>query len=74
MDSASLNTKASQETFMSLLQLDPTPMEATRAENEKELPPLPENNEPENSTARSPGTTSSPGLSGTGHGAVYYCT
>lgn len=74
MDSRSLNEKASQETFISLLHLDPSPMDSPNADNEKDLPPLPE--EPsESSTAslKSSGTATSVGLSGTGHGAIYYC-
>ncbi|KAH6657415.1 hypothetical protein BKA67DRAFT_655687 [Truncatella angustata] len=76
-----LNHKASQETMISLLQLDPQPIESP---NEKPLPPLPEQSL-ESSTSsleaesKSKSGTSSPhssalGLSGSGHGPVYYLT
>ncbi|KAH8195307.1 hypothetical protein TruAng_010530 [Truncatella angustata] len=76
-----LNHKASQETMISLLQLDPQPIESP---NEKPLPPLPEQSL-ESSTSsleaesKSKSGTSSPhssalGLSGSSHGPVYYLT
>ncbi|KAI0172988.1 DUF1691-domain-containing protein [Hypoxylon sp. FL1284] len=61
-DPRALSHKASEETLISLLQLDPAPME-------KELPPLPEE------TSQSPSTnasTSTLGLSGSGRGPIYY--
>ncbi|KAJ2892122.1 putative dimethylguanosine trna methyltransferase protein [Zalerion maritima] len=43
MDAPSLREQPSQETFISLLQLDPAPMESPTAPSaDKELPPLPE--------------------------------
>ncbi|KAK8074172.1 hypothetical protein PG994_005071 [Apiospora phragmitis] len=76
-DNRSLRPKASQETLMSLLQLDPSPME-TASLYEKELPPLPEEDlESSRSTIRSRGTANSStsiGLSGTAHGPLYYLT
>jgi hypothetical protein len=74
MDAQSLREKASQETFISLLQLDPAPMESPGPDTEKDLPPLPEH-PLENSTGsiKSAGTTTSVGLSGSGRGAIYYC-
>lgn len=76
MDSRSLNTKSSVETFISLMQLDPAPIET-----DKDLPPLPEEAADADSTTAasiantsvSGSTGSSLGLSGSGHGAVYYC-
>lgn len=70
-DSRSLRRTPSQETLMSLLQLDPTPMPDT----EKDLPPLPE--EPsEKARSIRPGhaRTTSLGLSGSGQGSTYYRT
>ena len=85
MDRRSLNSMASQETFISLLQLDPVPIETPSIDRDKELPPLPEASSDLSSsqpsaasrtpTASSTTTTSSIGLSGTaGHGAIYYLT
>ncbi|KAI3400728.1 hypothetical protein diail_1937 [Diaporthe ilicicola] len=88
MDSRSLRATASQETLISLLQLEPQPMPDT----DKDLPPLPEESsdgtrteaDMEKDTARSIGIsetsgggharTSSLGLSGSGHGSIYYLT
>ncbi|KAG6355423.1 hypothetical protein INS49_003385 [Diaporthe citri] len=86
MDSRSLRATASQETLISLLQLEPQPMPDT----DKDLPPLPEESsdgtrteaDTEKDTARSIGSrdgpgharTSSLGLSGSGHGSIYYLT
>ncbi|KAK3372109.1 hypothetical protein B0H63DRAFT_420628 [Podospora didyma] len=86
MDSQSLASKASQETLVSLLQLDPAPMDSPNID--KDLPPLPEQSEDAaatdylsaHSASRVPTTTSSIGLSGSsgnGHsnyGAIYYLT
>lgn len=72
-----LNHKGSQDTLISLLQLDPQPIESPSTE--KPLPPLPEENvEDFTSTLKSQSTSStanthSVGLSGNGHGPVYYC-
>jgi len=64
---------ASQETLISLQQLDPSPIESPFEEVEKPLPDLP--------AADSTGPAASKrslnpglGLSGNGHGSVYYCT
>ncbi|KAI5852044.1 DUF1691-domain-containing protein [Durotheca rogersii] len=62
-DSRSLHARASQETLISLLHLDPSPIENSST-YDKELPPLPHD-----------GTlppTSALGLSGSGRGPIYY--
>ncbi|KAI5924554.1 hypothetical protein F4810DRAFT_664175 [Camillea tinctor] len=61
-----LNPMASQETLISLLHLDPTPMDNASI-YEKELPPLP-NEKPTSSS------TASLGLSGSRRGPIYYLT
>ncbi|ROV99223.1 hypothetical protein VPNG_08226 [Cytospora leucostoma] len=68
--SRSLRRTPSQETLMSLLQLDPTPMPDT----EKDLPPLPEETSEKSRSIR-PGhaRTTSLGLSGSS-GSTYYLT
>lgn len=74
-DSRSLHTKASEETLISLLQLDPAPIDNASV-YDKELPPLPEEAlESSNPSIRSSprATTSSLGLSGSGYGPIYYC-
>ncbi|POS73581.1 hypothetical protein DHEL01_v208018 [Diaporthe helianthi] len=86
MDSRSLRATASQETLISLMQLEPEPM----ADTDKDLPPLPEESsdgtrtevDTEKETTRSIGShdrpgharTTSLGLSGSGHGSIYYLT
>ncbi|KAH8648563.1 hypothetical protein BX600DRAFT_502950 [Xylariales sp. PMI_506] len=73
-----LDHQASQDTLISLMQLDPTPMESPSA-TDKELPPLPDE-DLEGSTATVQSTSSSTtrtstsilGLSGGGHGSIYY--
>jgi hypothetical protein len=76
MDYHSLNHMASQETLISLLQLDPTPMDSASV-LEKELPPLPEE-DVESSAASlksrptSASTSSTLGLSRSHHGPIYY--
>ncbi len=65
MDDKSLHSKASQETFISLLSLEPTPME-NPPDAEKELP---KSQQP----ATTASTATSLGLSGSGHGAIYFC-
>ncbi|KAK8037401.1 hypothetical protein PG991_000747 [Apiospora marii] len=78
-NSRPLRQKSSQETLMSLLQLDPSPMDNASI-YEKELPALPEENmESSRSTIRShthssSHSSSSLGLSGTAHGPLYYLT
>ncbi|KAF3759992.1 DUF1691-domain-containing protein [Cryphonectria parasitica EP155] len=81
MDARSLRATPSQETLISLLQLEPQPI----ADTDKELPPLPEES---TTTTRSIGLedtekllrsgpsrgTSSLGLSGNNHGSIYYLT
>ncbi|RYP13882.1 hypothetical protein DL765_006670 [Monosporascus sp. GIB2] len=65
MDSPWLKRQGSQETLMSLLELDPTPMES-----EDDL-----SRQLGGSTIKSQNSTSSSlGLSGSGHGAIYYLT
>ncbi|EON95773.1 putative -dimethylguanosine trna methyltransferase protein [Phaeoacremonium minimum UCRPA7] len=70
--SSSLSPKASQETFISLLQLEPEPIETPPA-TDKDLPPLPEDAaEDQRAPTVKATSTASLGLSGSGHGAVYY--
>ena len=71
---SSLSPKASQETFISLLQLEPEPIHTPPA-TDKDLPPLPEDaaGEDQRPAAVKSTSTSSLGLSGSGHGAIYYC-
>ncbi|KAK6857117.1 hypothetical protein PG990_011046 [Apiospora arundinis] len=78
LNRSSLNRKPSQETLMSLLQLDPAPMD-TASLYEKELPDLPEESmQSSTSTLRSRSTAASSsstiGLSGTANGPLYYLT
>ncbi|OTA58938.1 DUF1691-domain-containing protein [Hypoxylon sp. EC38] len=73
-DPRALHPKASEETLISLLQLDPTPIDNASI-YEKDLPPLPE--EASQSSGRSakspsPTSTSTLGLSGGGRGPIYY--
>jgi hypothetical protein len=76
MEDQSLRSTASQATLVSLLELDPTPIESPNMD--KDLPPLPEHADgsPSHSThsLKSPSTSTSLGLSGSGHGAIYYRT
>ena len=75
MDDQSLLSKAS-----SLLELDPRPIDSGSPNaSDKALPPLPlpdqTDGPPSDSTSTSPNSSSTPaalGLSGTGHGAIYY--
>ncbi|KAL1872279.1 hypothetical protein VTK73DRAFT_1661 [Phialemonium thermophilum] len=70
MDSMPLHEKASQETFISLLQLDPAPIDSPREGTENNQAPL--SKEASSSPGGSPGTTTSVGLSGTSRGAIFY--
>ncbi|KAI1271731.1 hypothetical protein F5Y07DRAFT_382023 [Xylaria sp. FL0933] len=73
-DSARLDHKDSQETLVSLVQLDPSPIDSP---DDGELSPLPEDSiKSPSSTAIPPSraTTSSPGLSGSGRGPIFYLT
>ncbi|KAI1778753.1 DUF1691-domain-containing protein [Hypoxylon cercidicola] len=68
-DPRALRERASEETLISLLQLDPAPIDASLYN--KELPPLPE--EAVHSSNHSiSASTSTLGLSGSGHGPIYY--
>ncbi|AEO61147.1 hypothetical protein MYCTH_2311026 [Thermothelomyces thermophilus ATCC 42464] len=77
MDNQSLRSKASEATLLSLMELDPAPMDPP--DTNKDLPPLPQ--QPDGPAAgstpslpsSSPSTTAL-GLSGSGHGAIYYLT
>ncbi|KXH31145.1 hypothetical protein CNYM01_11268 [Colletotrichum nymphaeae SA-01] len=73
MESRSLHSKPSEETLISLLQLDPSPIETPPADVDKDLPPLPED-ALENSIGSLRSTSSAPGLSGSGsgHSAIFY--
>ncbi|KZL83711.1 hypothetical protein CI238_07694 [Colletotrichum incanum] len=73
MESRSLQSKPSEETLISLLQLDPSPIETPPADIEKDLSPLPEDTL-ENSIGSLKSTSSAPGLSGSGHSAIFYLT
>ena len=79
MEDKSLHSKASQETFISLLNLDPAPMETPPPDTDKELPPVPEEGhggDGSDSRSRPDSTgskgTSSVGLSGSGNSAIYF--
>lgn len=78
-----LNARASQDTLVSLLQLDPMPIvdvSPPQIDVEKDLPPTPVEKVAASSmdsttygaNTSSVATTSALGLSGTGHSAVYY--
>lgn len=79
-DAPSGNRRGSQETLISLMQLDPAPIETPPAAEDvdKELPDLPVDDsalDDSTSTIKPPSTTSAPGLSGSasaGRGSVYY--
>ncbi|KAI3543168.1 hypothetical protein CSPX01_06481 [Colletotrichum filicis] len=73
MESRSLHSKPSEETLISLLQLDPFPIETPPADVDKDLPPLPED-ALEDSIGSLRSTSSAPGLSGSGHSAIFYLT
>ncbi|KAI6086465.1 DUF1691-domain-containing protein [Hypoxylon rubiginosum] len=68
-DPRTLHKNASEETLVSLLQLDPAPIE--NASYNKELPPLPEE-ALQSSNPSISASTSTLGLSGSGHGPIYY--
>ncbi|KAH6855383.1 hypothetical protein B0I37DRAFT_321927, partial [Chaetomium sp. MPI-CAGE-AT-0009] len=76
MDNHSLRSKASSATLVSLLELDPTPMDSPNVD--KDLPPLPGQDDGKLSDSttslKSPTTSTGLGLSGSGHGAIYYLT
>ncbi|KAK3937576.1 hypothetical protein QBC46DRAFT_267245 [Diplogelasinospora grovesii] len=77
MEPRSPRSKASQDTLISLLQLDPLPIDLEEPDTDKELPPLPAGEAAVDLTtaSRAPTTTTSVGLSGSGgHGAIYYLT
>ncbi|KAI0111230.1 hypothetical protein GGR51DRAFT_70811 [Nemania sp. FL0031] len=72
-DYGSLNRKDSLESLVSMVHLDPAPIDSY----EKELPPLPEDSmESSTATITSPTqtSTSSLGLSGSGRGPIFYLT
>lgn len=79
-DDRAPNRRASQETLVSLLQLDPSPIDSppsfSPAATDKELPTLPdeETNMGSSSSTVREGSTAAPGLSGSGRGAIYYCS
>ncbi|TDZ15045.1 hypothetical protein Cob_v012038 [Colletotrichum orbiculare MAFF 240422] len=73
MDSRSLRSRGSEDTLISLLQLEPLPIETPRADIEKDLPLKP-GDDSEDGTASARSTSSAPGLSGSGHGAIFYLT
>ncbi|KAI1765683.1 DUF1691-domain-containing protein [Hypoxylon sp. FL1150] len=68
-DPRTLHKNASEETLVSLLQLDPSPIDASVYN--KELPPLPEE-ESQSSNPSISASTSTLGLSGSGRGPIYY--
>ncbi|KAI0894231.1 DUF1691-domain-containing protein [Annulohypoxylon nitens] len=73
VDPRAINPWASQETLISLLHLDPTPIDNASV-YDKELPPLPEEASHSDPSSKSspPGSTSTLGLSGSGRGPIYY--
>lgn len=84
METRSVNEKASQDTLISLLQLDPSPIESPLAEDapdrEKDLPPLPDDREGSDgngsleTSGKGLSASSLLGLSGSGgRGSIYYC-
>ncbi|KAL2255525.1 hypothetical protein VTK26DRAFT_3185 [Humicola hyalothermophila] len=74
MDNHSLHSKASEATLVSLLELDPAPMDS--ANLDKDHPPLTEQADGSilgsTSTLKPSSTASSLGLSGSSHGPTYY--
>ncbi|KAL2140331.1 hypothetical protein VTI28DRAFT_3975 [Corynascus sepedonium] len=77
MDDHSLRSKASEATLLSLMELDPAPIESPNTD--KDLPPLPDQVEGRlvagsTPTLQSSSTSTALGLSGSGHGAIYYLT
>lgn len=84
MDRRSLNEKASEETLISMLQLDPSPIESpqldTASSDEKQLAPPSSDGQDDTAGSLKPSKTgalhtSALGLSGNGgHGAIYYRT
>ncbi|KAK4143591.1 uncharacterized protein C8A04DRAFT_28786 [Dichotomopilus funicola] len=75
-DQRSLVSKASQSTLVSLLEIDPAPMDSPNAN--KDDPLLEENTDgslaDSSPSLHSASTSTSLGLSGSGHGAIYYLT
>lgn len=73
-DQRSLRSKASQSTLVSLLEIDPAPMDSPNAN--KDDPLLEENTDgslaDSSPSLHSTSTSTSLGLSGSGHGAIYY--
>jgi hypothetical protein len=75
MDDHSLHSKASQATLVSLLELDPTPMESPNTDEDLALSEQADGSLADSThSLKSPLTTSSIGLSGSGHGPIYYRT
>jgi hypothetical protein len=85
METTDVNNDGSQDTYVSepsLVQLDPSPIESPMVDeataDQKDLRLLPEDDEdalPDSLKTRHTGhSTSSVGLSGAGHSAVYYCS
>lgn len=68
---AGSDRRDSQQTFISLLQLDPAPME-TPPETDKDLPPLPLEAPGRRASTVSGPTAGGLGLGAGGHGAMYY--
>lgn len=69
------NRRSSQDTLISLMQLEPSPIDSpvsSPAPTDKELPDLPDEATDGSSITRD-GSTAAPGLSGSGRGAIYYC-
>jgi hypothetical protein len=65
------DSSASDETLISLQQIDPSPIDSSAPEDpssdpEKQLPDLPSSSVPRKDS-------NALGLSGSGHSAVYYC-
>ncbi|KAK4133517.1 DUF1691-domain-containing protein [Trichocladium antarcticum] len=73
MDDHALHSRPPQATFLSLLELDPTPMECPNTE--VALPPLSDGSLSDSTPSlKASSTASNIGLSGSGHGPIYYLT
>lgn len=77
----SLNHRASEQTLISLLELDPSPIESPTLDDDKTLDDAIESDGSDtimaassDSTLKSGSTTTGPGLSNGGHGTIFYCT
>ena len=65
----SLNHRASEQTLISLLELDPSPIDSPSPSERNMTLEM----QDDDAAVANGGTTTAPGLSGNGHGAIYYC-